>query len=186
MKNIIIFGPPGTGKGTMGKLIAEEYGINHISTGDIMRKNQAEGTELGKLADKIINDGNLIPDDVINKMIFKMYKDNPDSPGFILDGYPRTYEQAKAFDAFCLENGTPIDSILVLEDRWDVLKKRLLERAKKEGRVDDTIDIIKHRYQIYNDTTKPLLQYFTGRNMIKIINASKSKDEVFNKIKEEL
>ena len=186
MRNIIIFGPPGTGKGTMGKLLADEYGINHISTGDIIRKNQEQGTELGKLADSIINDGNLLPDSVVNDMMFDLIKTNPDSPGFIFDGYPRTYGQAREFDSFCLENGTPIERIIVLDNRWDVILERLLKRAKEQGRVDDTPKVIRHRYQVYKDTTAPLLQYFTGRDLIRIIKASRSKAEVFKSIKEEI
>ncbi|MEK6829873.1 MAG: adenylate kinase [Nanoarchaeota archaeon] len=183
MKNIIIFGPPGTGKGTMSKKLAEEFGLKHISTGDIIRKNQEEKTKIGQLADKIVNDGNLLPDDIVNEMIKQEIIDDKTSPGFIFDGFPRTPGQAKMLDQFLNRKNTPVSAVIYLDvPKW-VAIERIVERGKTSNRKDDTEEAFPTRWNAYQKDTIPAMNYFEGRGKVTKISSEQSIDEVYAEIK---
>lgn len=183
MKNIIIFGPPGTGKGTMSKKLSEEFGLRHISTGDIIRKNQEEKTKIGLLADRIVNGGGLLPDDVVNEMIKQEIIDDKKSSGFIFDGFPRTTGQAKMLDQFLNKRGTPVTAVIHLDiPKW-VAQNRIIDRGKTSLRKDDTIEAFPTRWNAYTSDTVPAIEYFSGRGYVSIVDSEKSIDEVYNEVK---
>jgi len=184
MKNIIIFGPPGTGKGTQSKKIIEEFGIRHISTGDIIRKNQEEKTKIGLLADKIVNEGNLLPDKVVNEMIKQELINDTTSTGFIFDGFPRRPGQAKMLDQFLHKKGTPINLVIHLDIEKDVACERIVNRGKTSGREDDTREAFPTRWAAYQKETLPVISYFNGRSKVVKINSNQTVEEVYTEIKE--
>jgi adenylate kinase len=183
MKNIIIFGPPGTGKGTMSKKIAENFGFRHISTGDIIRKNQEEKTKIGLLADRLSDEGNLLPDNVVNEMIKQELMDDKNSKGYIFDGFPRTAGQSKMLDQFLHKRKTPINTIIHLDADKYIVKTRILDRGKTSGRKDDTAEIFETRWAAYQKETIPALKYFEGRGKVSKVNGEESVDEVYSEIK---
>lgn len=185
MKNIIIFGPPGTGKGTMSEKIAEDFGFRHISTGDIIRKNQEQKTKIGLLADRIIDGGNLLPDDIVNEMVKQEIIDDKESTGFIFDGFPRTAGQAKMLDQFLNYKKTPVEVIHIDTPKWVVLD-RIVKRGKTSGRKDDNVEVFKTRWDVYQKDTVPALEYFRGRGKVVEINGEQTIDEVYGEIKEAL
>jgi adenylate kinase len=161
MINLIIFGPPGAGKGTQAKKIAEKYSLVHLSTGDIFRSNIKQETELGKLAKSYIDDGNLVPDDVTIKMLESEVNKNPNAKGFIFDGFPRTANQAIALDSFLENKSQEITLMLALKVGDEELHKRLKKRAQDSGRSDDTdSDIIKNRIEVYKRETEPVAEHY--------------------------
>jgi adenylate kinase len=182
MKNIIIFGPPGTGKGTMSEKVAAEFGFRHISTGDIIRKNQEEKTKIGLLADKIVNAGNLLPDDVVNEMMKQELINDKESKGFIFDGYPRTAGQAKTLDQFLNKRGTPVTTVIHLNTDKYIVKNRIIERGKTSGRKDDNAAAFDTRWQAYQSQTVPALRYFEGRGKVKNVSGEQTIDEVYAEI----
>jgi adenylate kinase len=182
MKNIIIFGPPGTGKGTMSQKLSEEFGFRHISTGDIIRKNQEEKTKIGLLADRIVNDGNLLPDDIVNEMIKQELIDDTESIGFIFDGFPRTAGQAKMLDQFLNKRGTPVNTVIHLDvPKW-VAQNRIIERGKTSGRKDDTAEAFPTRWAAYQKETTPAMNYFEGRGKVSKVNSELAIDEVYAEV----
>ncbi len=154
---LIIFGPPGSGKGTQAKLLAKDLNLKHISTGEIFREEYKNKTKLGLEAyEKYWGKGNLVPDDITINILKNKLKNIKD--GFILDGFPRTIKQAEELDKFC-----NIDKVIVLDVPYHTLKARLLKRAKIEGRSDDTLEIIKKRFKSYRELTAPLLKYYKNK-----------------------
>jgi len=182
MKNIVIFGPPGTGKGTMSKKIAEDFGFRHISTGDIIRKNQEEKTKIGLLADRLSDEGNLLPDSVVNEMIKQELMDDKNYKGFIFDGFPRTAGQSKMLDQFLHKRKTPINTIIHLDADKYIVKTRILERGKTSGRKDDTAAVFETRWAAYKKETIPALNYFEGRGKVSRVNGEQTIDEVYAEI----
>jgi adenylate kinase len=183
MKNIIIFGPPGTGKGTMSKKISEEFGFRHISTGDIIRKNQEEKTKIGLLADRIVNAGGLLPDDIVNEMIKQEIIDDTKSIGFIFDGFPRTPGQAKMLDQFLNKRGNPLSVAIHLDvPKW-VAQNRIIERGKVSGRLDDTMEAFPKRWNAYQGETTPAMNYFEGRGKVSVVNSEKAIEEVYSEVR---
>jgi len=163
--NIVLFGPPGAGKGTQAVKLAKEFNFVHLSTGDIFRKNIKENTELGKLAASYMDKGHLVPDEVTIKMLEDAANANPDVAGIIFDGFPRTIAQAKALDDFLKdEYQSQVDKTLSLEVDNEELIRRLLERGKTSGRSDDADEsIIRNRIVEYNNKTAPLKQYYVDQ-----------------------
>ena len=157
MKNIILIGPPGAGKGTQAKLVSEKLGLIHISTGDLIREEQANDTKIGKLANQLIDKGNFLPDNIVITMVKQKIINNPKAAGFIFDGFPRTVDQAKSLDEFLNIRKTPINKIVLLNISDDVIKNRITERASKENRADDTPEVVQNRINVYNKQTVPLL-----------------------------
>ncbi len=183
MVNIILFGPPGAGKGTQAINIVEKFGLTHLSTGDIFRANMKNDTELGKLAKGYINKGELVPDDVTIKMLQSEVENSGSTKGFIFDGFPRTSDQAIALDAFLDSKNTSISALLSLEVEEAELMKRLLERGKTSGRADDIdVDIIKNRISQYNDKTAPVINHYDSQNKYHSVEGIGSVEDIFGRL----
>ena len=165
MLNLVLFGPPGAGKGTQAARLVEKYHLVHLSTGDIFRSNIKEGTDLGQLAKSYIDKGALVPDEVTIGMLEAEVNSNSNAKGFIFDGFPRTSAQAEALDAFLSTKDTEVSSMLALEVDENELITRLLERGKSSGRADDQdAGIIKNRIQVYENETAVLKTYYANQN----------------------
>ena len=159
-------GPPGAGKGTQAKVVADHIGIPAISTGDIFRANVTNGTELGVEAKRYMDAGEYVPDEVTNKMVRNRI-DEPDAePGFLLDGYPRTLAQVEELDGMIKHTGHALDAVVVLTVDQDEVVDRLLLRAQTEGRADDTAEVIRRRQELYAEETAPLIEGYRGRGLL--------------------
>lgn len=171
MINIVLFGKPGAGKGTQAEFLKEKYNLTHLSTGDIFRFNIKNDTELGKLAKTYMDKGDLVPDEVTIQMLNSEVENNPNSAGFLFDGFPRTIAQAEALDGFLSTKNQKITATVALEADDEVLVARLLERGKTSGRPDDQDEEkIRNRYQEYNEKTAPLMQYYSDQNKFYAVN----------------
>lgn len=165
MINIVLFGKPGAGKGTQAEFLKQKYNLTHLSTGDIFRFNIKNETELGKLAKNFMDHGDLVPDDVTIKMLENEVNNNPNSAGFLFDGFPRTLAQAKALDLFLTTKNQKITATIALDANDEILIQRLLQRGKSSGRPDDQDeDKIRNRYQEYNEKTAPLTHYYQNQD----------------------
>ena len=167
----------------MSKKIVEEFGIRHISTGDIIRKNQVDKTKIGLLADKIVDDGGLLPDKIVNEMIKQEIIDDKKSTGFLYDGFPRTTGQAKMLDQFLNKINVPIDLVIYLEADKYIVKTRILERGKTSGRIDDNDKAFETRWNAYQKETVPVLNYFDGRGKVVKINSEQTIEKVYAEVK---
>lgn len=180
MLNIVLFGPPGAGKGTQSEKLIAKYNLVHLSTGDIFRANIKGETELGKLAQQYMNQGNLVPDEVTINMLASELDKSPNAKGFIFDGFPRTEAQAEALDKLLQTKNTSITSMIALEVGEEELKKRLLIRGKDSGRADDqNPEIIQNRINEYNNKTMPVKSFYTKQNKYKGINGLGNKEDIF-------
>jgi len=183
MLNIVLFGPPGAGKGTQSEILIKAHNLVHLSTGDLFRKHLGEGTELGKLAQSYMDKGNLVPDDVVIGMVEDKIKDHLDSKGFIFDGFPRTVNQAEALDKMIASHKLNISCMVSLEVPEEELKKRLLERGKTSGRVDDQDEEkIQTRIQVYKDETAPVAAFYKEQGKFHGINGVGSIQEISDHI----
>jgi len=183
MINIVLFGPPGAGKGTQSSKMKEKYQLVHLSTGDLLRSEIAAGTELGLEAKKLMDAGKLVPDNVVIGMIDHKLKTNKDANGFIFDGFPRTVAQAEALDKLMQQNDTKISGMIALEVPEEELVKRLLERGKTSGRADDkNEELIRTRVQEYENKTAPVAGYYKAQNKYSSIKGVGSIDEIFDDI----
>ena len=173
MFNIVLFGAPGAGKGTQAVMIAENFRLIHLSTGDILRKEISTGSELGELARQYTDKGEFVPDKVVIDIIRSQMEQNADAEGFIFDGFPRTIAQAEAFDAMMTNFGQRISAVLALEVETEELVKRLQIRGESSGRADDlSIDVIRNRIKVYNNKTKPLIDYYSIQNKFQHVDGS--------------
>jgi adenylate kinase len=179
---LILMGPPGAGKGTQAKFIAQKYGIPAISTGDIFRANVSQGTPLGLEAKKYMDAGEYVPDEVTNLMVRNRI-DEPDAePGFLLDGYPRTVAQVEELDGMIKFTGHELDAVLCLVVDKDEVVKRLLQRAQIEGRADDTEDVIRRRQEVYLEQTAPLIEVYKDRGILVEVDGLGEVDDVTKRI----
>ncbi|HAA14184.1 MAG TPA: adenylate kinase [Cytophagales bacterium] len=187
MLNIVLFGPPGAGKGTQSAKLIEKYSLTHISTGDLFRKHLSEGTELGQLAKKYMDEGNLVPDQVVIDMVDDKIKDSGDIKGIIFDGFPRTVAQAEALDMLLNGKGTPVTGMIALEVNEEELKNRILERGKTSGRADDQdINKVENRIKVYKNETLPVAEYYKGQDKFASINGVGTIDSIFDSICSEI
>lgn len=183
MKNIVLFGPPGAGKGTQADLLKEKYNLVHISTGDVFRSNITNKTELGMLAKSFMDNGDLVPDEVTIDMLKAEVDKNLDANGFIFDGFPRTESQAKALDDFLAEKGEVISGMVALEVPEDLLVARLLERGKVSGRTDDQDESkIRNRFNEYNTKTSVLKDYYQQQGKYFGANGVGSIDDITKRL----
>lgn len=183
MLNIVLFGPPGAGKGTQAERLITQYNLAHLSTGDIFRANIKGETDLGKLAKSYMDKGELVPDEVTIKMLESEVDKNPNATGFIFDGFPRTTPQAQALEAFLAGKGTAVTVMVALDVPEEELVKRLLLRGKDSGRADDSDEnIIKNRIRVYNDQTAVVADYYSAQNKFANINGVGSIEEIFNRL----
>ena len=163
---VVFMGPPGAGKGTQATLLASRLGIPHISTGDIFRANVAQGTELGKEAQRFMDAGEYVPDTVTNGMVRDRLTHDDCRPGFLLDGYPRTIEQVAELDAMLRSAGQKLDVVVELTVDIDEVVTRLVKRAKDQGRSDDTEEVIRRRLEVYFEQTAPLIDTYSQRGLL--------------------
>ncbi|OBH89042.1 adenylate kinase [Mycobacterium sp. E2733] len=170
---VVLLGPPGAGKGTQAQKLSDKLGIPHISTGELFRSNIENGTKLGLEAKRYLDAGDLVPAELTNQLVDDRLSDSDAAGGFVLDGYPRSTQQAKALHEMLERRGTDIDAVL----EFRVSEDELLQRLKARGRADDTDDIILNRMKVYRDETAPLLEYY--RDELKTVDAIGTMDEVF-------
>lgn len=182
MLNIVIFGAPGSGKGTQSERIVEKYGINHISTGDVLRAEIKNGTELGKTAKSYIDQGQLIPDELMIDILASVFDSFEDSKGVIFDGFPRTIAQAEALKAMLKERGQAVSVMLDLDVPEDELMTRLIKRGKDSGRADDNEETIKKRLVVYHSQTSPLKDWYKTEGQYQHINGLGTMEGIFEDI----
>jgi adenylate kinase len=186
MLNIVIFGPPGSGKGTQSEKIIDKYGLTHISTGEILRKEINEGSELGQLAKSLIDNGQLIPDQTITEILEKKLDTFRNSKGIIFDGFPRTYDQAVALKKILNQKGQDVNIMLNLEVDKNELIGRLLKRGQISGRSDDNPETIKKRIQVYEASTAPVIDFYKSEGTYQPIKGTGTIEEIFSRIADAL
>ncbi|MGV8962395.1 MAG: adenylate kinase [Candidatus Saccharimonadaceae bacterium] len=182
MLNIIIFGAPGSGKGTQSQKLIDKYHLMHISTGDILRAEIDNHTKLGELANNFMSKGQLVPDDVVIKILEELFVQYPDNVGFIFDGFPRTLLQGTALNEMLQKEKTDITVVISLEVDDDELTERLIKRGEVSGRNDDTSETVKSRLQVYYRQTAPLKDYYAKQGKLVKINGLGTVDEIFTRI----
>lgn len=176
--NIIMFGPPGAGKGTQAQRLQEKHKIKQLSTGDMLRAEVASESELGLKLKSIIESGELVSDDIIIELIGNCISEPECERGFILDGFPRTVAQAEALDKMLIDKNCTIDHVIVLNVDNEILIDRIKSRAGEEARADDTEEVLKNRLEVYENQTAPILPYYKGKGMLREIDGMQSIDEV--------
>lgn len=179
MLNIALFGPPGAGKGTQAKRIVEKYNLAHLSTGDMIRKEIAEGTELGKMAQDIISRGELLSDEFVVELIANSMSNAKGVKGFLFDGFPRTVAQAEILDKMLEKEGHPLKGLICINVPFEELKRRMLERAKIEGRADDNEEAIAKRFHEYNDKTIHVANHYRKKGVHVDVEGNCPVDKVF-------
>ena len=183
MINLILFGPPGSGKGTQAAKLVEKYELLHISTGDLFRYEMGNNTPLGKEAKSYIEKGELVPDEVTVGMLRNKVEANPDVEGYIFDGFPRTIPQADALDNLLAENGNEVSLLAMLDVPDDELVKRLLLRGETSGRTDDVDEsIIRNRIEVYKNETTPVFDYYAGKGKSAKVYGVGSIDDIFGRL----
>ena len=175
---MLIMGPPGAGKGTQAKVIAERLGIPAISTGDIFRQNASQETELGKQAQRYMDAGEYVPDEVTNAMVRDRIAQADTVEGFLLDGYPRTVAQVSELESMLDSRGLKLDAVVVLTVNQDEVVERLLKRAQDEGRADDTEDVVRRRLDVYAEQTAPLVEVYGDQGVLVEVDGMGEVDEV--------
>lgn len=187
MFNLVIFGAPGSGKGTQSERLIDTYGLHHISTGEVLRDHIKRGTELGKIADSYISKGQLIPDDLMVQILADVLDtEAAGKKGVIFDGFPRTIPQADALEKMLLERGSKVHAVVGLEVDDEELVDRLLKRGKESGRADDNLETIKNRLNVYHTQTVPLRDYYKDKGQYHHIVGIGKPEEIFETIREAL
>jgi len=181
MFNLILFGPPGSGKGTQSEKIVEKFGLIHLSTGNLLRQEIANRTPLGLQAKSFMDKGQLVPDEVVIAMIASCLDNNPEAKGFLFDGFPRTVAQAQALDNLLSLKKTSINKVIALDVLEEELVKRLLKRGETSGRSDDTSEeVIRKRFAVYKEETEPVSHYYKEHNKFEAIHGIGTVEEIFN------
>ena len=178
MKNLVIFGAPGSGKGTQSDLLVAKYGFRHISTGDVLRAEIKQGTELGRTAQQFIDKGQLIPDELMIEILASVYDSLCPCEGVIFDGFPRTIPQAEALKKMLAQRGTEVSAVLQLEVPEEMLTERLLNRGKTSGRADATADTIRTRLEVYHSQTAPLAAWYAAEGKLHAIKGYGALEEI--------
>jgi adenylate kinase len=187
MVNFLIFGPPGSGKGTQSVRLAEKFNLLHLSTGDMLRAEIAAGTELGKKMSLIMSKGELVPDEVVIEMIAHKIDNSKGSAGFLFDGFPRTVAQTVSLEKMLNERGMKIDKMLVLDVDHDELVKRLIARAELSGRPDDKDPaVIENRIDVYKEKTEPIINYCNQKGLYQAVNGMGSIDDIFKRLSDHM
>ena len=187
MLNIIMFGAPGSGKGTQSDLIVEACGLNHISTGELLREEIAKQTDKGRKIDELISKGNLAPDDMIMEILFdRLEHFNGNTKGIVFDGIPRTLNQAVAFEKMMNQLGKPVTIMIDIDVPREILIDRLLYRGQNSGRSDDNMEVIKHRFEVYEATATPVKNFYQSIGKYVAIDGIGSMEEVFQRIQKVL
>ncbi|MBD5336464.1 MAG: adenylate kinase [Bacteroides sp.] len=186
MLNIVLFGGPGSGKGTQSARLIDEYGLYHISTGEVLRDHISRGTHLGQVADSFISKGNLIPDELMIDILDAELEHAEAKNGVIFDGFPRTIPQAEALEKLLQKRGGKLDAVVGLEVPEEELISRLINRGKESGRADDNEEVIKKRLNVYHRQTEPLKAHYVDKNLYLPIEGTGVVDEIFNKITDSL
>ncbi|MCM1021020.1 MAG: adenylate kinase [Muribaculum sp.] len=188
MINIVIFGAPGSGKGTQSERLIDQYGLHHISTGDVLRDHIKRGTELGKVAESFISQGQLIPDELMISILGDVLDSNPAATqkGVIFDGFPRTIPQAKALNELLEKRGTKVHAVVGLEVDDEELVDRLIKRGQMSGRSDDNLDTINKRLAVYHSQTSPLRDFYVTEGKYQAIEGKGSIDSIFDSIKKSI
>lgn len=181
--NLVLFGAPGSGKGTQSAKIIDKYGLYHISTGDVLRDHIARHTDLGRLADKYISKGQLIPDAVMIEILDNVLEEKAGGKnGVVFDGFPRTIAQAEALEKLLKKRGAKIDGVIGLEVEEEELIKRMLQRGRKTGRTDDNLETITRRLEVYRESTKPLKDYYAELGLYLSVDGQGNVDDIFGNI----
>ena len=188
MLNIVMFGAPGSGKGTQSDMLITTYELFHISTGDVLRDNIKRGTDLGKTAKDYIDKGQLIPDDLMTSILASVVDEHAEEAkyGVSFDGFPRTIAQAEALDKMLAERGTSISAVIGLDVPEEILVERLLLRGKESGRSDDNLETINDRLKVYHKSTAPLKEYYAEKGLLHMIKGTDTPIDVFDRIRAEL
>ena len=178
MKNLVIFGAPGSGKGTQSDLLVAKYGFRHISTGDVLRAEIKQGTKLGRTAQQFIDKGQLIPDELMIEILASVYDSLCPCEGVIFDGFPRTIPQAEALKKMLAQRGTEVSAVLQLEVPEEMLTERLLNRGKTSGRADDNAETIRKRLEVYHSQTAPLAAWYAAEGKLHAIKCYGALEEI--------
>jgi len=185
---LVFLGPPGAGKGTQAKLLAEKRGLLHLSTGDMFRSAIARGTPTGLRAKSYMDEGQLVPDEVVDALVDERLKEKDSRGGFLLDGYPRNLTQAEALERMLVARGEKLDAVLYLDVPDDVLVERIVKRGKQSGgaRADDNADVAKERLRVYHEHTAPLVDYYEKASLLRRIDGTPGIEDVHGKVLEDL
>ena len=185
MLNIVMFGAPGSGKGTQSEVLIKTYGLFHISTGDVLRDHIKRGTALGKTAQEYINQGQLIPDELMVNILASVMDDNKDdaAKGVIFDGFTRTIPQAEALEEMLQQRGTKVSAVIGLDVPEEILIGRLLNRGKESGRSDDNLETITSRLEVYNNQTAPLKAFYAQKGLLHMVQGTGGAEVVFERVR---
>ena len=185
MLNIVMFGAPGSGKGTQSEVLIKTYGLFHISTGDVLRDHIKRGTQLGKTAQEFINQGQLIPDELMVNILASVVDDNKEAAknGVIFDGFPRTIAQAEALEQMLSQRNTKVSAVIGLDVPEEILIGRLLNRGKESGRSDDNLETITSRLEVYNNQTAPLKAFYAEKRLLHMVQGTGGAEVVFERVK---
>jgi adenylate kinase len=180
--NLLLIGPPGSGKGTQGQLLSERFGLEHIAAGDLLRAEVEAETPIGKAVADYLNRGELVPDETIIDLLMPVVASAVQNRGYVLDGFPRSVGQALVARKLAEDLGATPDAVIYLEAPREELVRRIMERAQIEGRTDDTEEIVHNRLEIFEDATRPLIDYYRSRGLLHVIDANRSEEEVTERI----
>lgn len=183
MLRALLLAPPGAGKGTQGELLADERGVPHLATGDMLRRHVADGTDIGTQAQAYMERGELVPDEIVNQLVGQAVAGDEPLEGFVLDGFPRTLEQAKLAYDWGQANNRTFNAVVSLVVPEAELVRRMLERGARDGRADDTEDTVHRRQMVYEESTKPLLDFYAERGILVEVDGVGTVDEVAARIR---